>query len=153
MDYLSLYQEFLSRSKISLTRSSFSPLPFISLQYSVTTKSNKCTLFSTLREPSVNRKDWWALTLVWPTRDNLVIDPPTCTTPRQLIINNFSTENFTQENIMKKEKIFSKNNHVFGSHWYALCPAKFPFGYHALFNACTGHNAYSPGFSYYEETQ
>ena len=33
------------------------------------------SLFSTLREPSVNRKDLRALTLVGPTRDNPVLDP------------------------------------------------------------------------------
>ena len=32
----------------------------------------KCSLFSTLREPSVNRKDLQDLTLVEPTRDNPV---------------------------------------------------------------------------------
>ena len=33
------------------------------------------SLFSTLREPSVIRKDLQALTLVRPTRDNSVLDP------------------------------------------------------------------------------
>ena len=33
------------------------------------------SLFSTLREPSVNRKDIQVLTLVGPTIDNLVLDP------------------------------------------------------------------------------
>ena len=33
------------------------------------------TMFPTLREPSVNRKDFTALTLVEPTRDNPVLDP------------------------------------------------------------------------------
>ena len=32
-------------------------------------------LFSTLREPSVNRKDLLALTIVGPPRDNLELDP------------------------------------------------------------------------------
>ena len=42
---------------------------------SVTTKPNKCSLFQTLWEPSVDRKDLQALTLVRPTRNNLVLDP------------------------------------------------------------------------------
>ena len=42
---------------------------------SATTKSNKCSLFSTLREPSVSRKDLRALALVGPTRNNAVLDP------------------------------------------------------------------------------
>ena len=42
---------------------------------SVTTKSTKCSLFQTLKEPIVNRKDLRALTLVGPTRSNLVLDP------------------------------------------------------------------------------
>ena len=42
---------------------------------SVTTKPNKRSLFQTLWEPSVNRKDLQALTLVRPTRNNLVLDP------------------------------------------------------------------------------
>ena len=41
----------------------------------MTTKSNKCSSFSTLREPSVKRKDLHALTLVRPTRNNPVLDP------------------------------------------------------------------------------
>ena len=41
----------------------------------VTTKSSKCFLFSTFREPSVNRKDLQALTIVGPTSDNPVLDP------------------------------------------------------------------------------
>ena len=32
-------------------------------------------LFQTLREPTVNRKDLQALTLVGPTRNNPVLDP------------------------------------------------------------------------------
>ena len=35
----------------------------------------KNSLFSTLREPSVNRKDLRALTLVGPTSHNLELDP------------------------------------------------------------------------------
>ena len=35
---------------------------------------NKCSVFSTLREPSEKRKDLQALTLVGPTRDNSVLD-------------------------------------------------------------------------------
>ena len=35
----------------------------------------KCSLFSTLREPSVNRKDLQDLTLVEPPRDNPELDP------------------------------------------------------------------------------
>ena len=42
---------------------------------SVMTKSKKCSSFSTLREPSVNRKDLRAVTLVEPPKDNLEIDP------------------------------------------------------------------------------
>ena len=34
---------------------------------------NKCSLFSTLREPSVHKKDLRALTLVGTTRDNPVL--------------------------------------------------------------------------------
>ena len=49
-----------------------SPFWSQSLLNSVTTKLNK---FSTLREPSVNRKDLQALTLMGPTRDILVLDP------------------------------------------------------------------------------
>ena len=41
----------------------------------MTTKSNKCSLFSTLSEPSVNRKDLPALTLVEPIKYNLELDP------------------------------------------------------------------------------
>ena len=36
---------------------------------------NKCSLFTTLREPSVKLKDLQTLTLVGPTRDNSVLDP------------------------------------------------------------------------------
>ena len=54
------------------------------MKYSVTTKSSMCSLFSTLREPSVNRKDLQALTLVGPTRKNPELTPPPSdTTPRQ----------------------------------------------------------------------
>ena len=35
----------------------------------------KCSLFSTLRKPSVNRKELWALTLVGTPWDNLELDP------------------------------------------------------------------------------
>ena len=45
------------------------------MKYSVTTKSSMCSLFSTLREPSVNRKDLQALTLVGPTRKNPELTP------------------------------------------------------------------------------
>ena len=45
------------------------------LIYSLTTKSTKCSLFQTLREPPVKSKDLQALNLVGPTRDNLVLDP------------------------------------------------------------------------------
>ena len=38
-------------------------------------ESNKCYFFSTLRKPSVNRKDLRELTLVGPTRNNLALDP------------------------------------------------------------------------------
>ena len=38
-------------------------------------KIQQVFFISTSREPSVNRKDLRALTLVGPTRDNLVIDP------------------------------------------------------------------------------
>ena len=40
-------------------------------------------LFSTVRDPSVNRKDLRDLTLVRPTRDNPGTRPLSCTTPRQ----------------------------------------------------------------------
>ena len=40
----------------------------------MTTKSNKCSTFLTLREPSVNRKDLGALTLVGSPRDNPELD-------------------------------------------------------------------------------
>ena len=42
---------------------------------SVTTKSNKCYLFQTLRNISVNKNDLRALNLVGPTRQNPVTDP------------------------------------------------------------------------------
>ena len=45
------------------------------LIYSATTKSTECSLFQTLRELSVNRKNLWALTLVGPTGVNPVPDP------------------------------------------------------------------------------
>ena len=41
----------------------------------MTIKPHKCSLFSTLTEPSVSRKDLQALTLVGPPRDNLEPDP------------------------------------------------------------------------------
>ena len=41
----------------------------------MTAKLNKCSLFSTLRGPSVNRKGLQALTLVGPTGDNPLLDP------------------------------------------------------------------------------
>ena len=47
----------------------------MSNEYSVTTKSTKCSLFQTLKELSVNRKDLRALALVGPTRENSVSDP------------------------------------------------------------------------------
>ena len=47
----------------------------ISLKHSVKTKSIKCSLFSILREPSLDRKDLLALTLVGPPRDNPKQDP------------------------------------------------------------------------------
>ena len=39
------------------------------------TKSTICSLFQTLREPSENRKDVKALTLVRPRRNNPALDP------------------------------------------------------------------------------
>ena len=60
---------------------------------SVTTKSTKCSLFSTLgRGTSLKRKDLQALTLVGPSRNNPVLDPPSCTTPRQPTINVFPSQ-------------------------------------------------------------
>ena len=38
-------------------------------------KPTKCSLFSTLRGPLVNRKDLQALTLVEPKRNNQVLEP------------------------------------------------------------------------------
>ena len=38
-------------------------------------KINQMFFISTLREPSVNRKDSWALTLVGPRKDNPEPDP------------------------------------------------------------------------------
>ena len=44
-------------------------------------------LFSIQGNFSVNRKDLQPITLAGPTRENLVLDPPSCTTPQQLTIN------------------------------------------------------------------
>ena len=45
-----------------------------------------CSLFSILREPTVNRKDLRALTLAGPTREQPSTRPPSCATPQQLTI-------------------------------------------------------------------
>ena len=58
------------------------------IRKSVTTKSTKSSLFSTLRGQSVNRKDLQALTFVGPTHNNRVLDHPSYTTPRHPTINN-----------------------------------------------------------------
>ena len=41
----------------------------------MTTKSTKCSLFQTLWEPMLNKKEFQALTLVGPTWNNPVLDP------------------------------------------------------------------------------
>ena len=58
-----------------LVNPTMDPVCSIGLKNSMTTKSTKCSLFQTLRELSVNRKDLQALTLVGPTRDNPVPNP------------------------------------------------------------------------------
>ena len=47
----------------------------LQLYQTVTTKSKKFSLFLTLREPSVKRKDLRALTLAGPLRVNTKLDP------------------------------------------------------------------------------
>ena len=50
-------------------------LKFFLFRHQCEVRLNKCSLFSTLREHSVNRKDLQALTLVGPPRDNPEQDP------------------------------------------------------------------------------
>ena len=50
------------------------PVSIFLYQYSVTTKSTKCSLFQTTRELLVNKTDLQALTLGGPTRENPVPD-------------------------------------------------------------------------------
>ena len=49
--------------------------------FSLATKSNKCSFFTNSKGFFIDRKDLQALTLVGPTRENAVSEPPSWTTP------------------------------------------------------------------------